>query len=208
MIRLGGLFPEHLNLNGDFGNLDVLKAQLEWRGLSCETVKIERASDLTSDLDFIFVGHGSVAAWSAIHLEFEALAPTLRLLLEGGTPGLAISTGFEELVRTNVFTGLEATTMATRTSKFEVYKDGDNEVLGYLNTDVNLPILHRERNWVASMLHGPILAKNPFLLEEVLGRITSYAGVQLPVIYESEKAGQLADLIDEVWKLEKELASE
>lgn len=208
MIRLGGLFPEHLNLNGDFGNLDVLTAQLEWRGLSCETVQIERASDLARDLDFVFVGHGSAAAWSAIHSEFETLAPTLRSLLDGGTPGLAISTGFEELVRTNVLTGLEATTIAIRTSKFEVYMDGDNEVLGYLNTDVNLPILHRERNWVASMLHGPILAKNPFLLEEVLDRITSYAGVQLPVIQESEKAGQLADLIDEVWKLEKELASE
>ena len=208
MIRLGGLFPEHLNLNGDFGNLDVLKAQLEWRGLSCETVQIERASDLTQDIDFVFVGHGSAAAWLAIHSEFDDLAPTLRSLLVDGTPGLAISTGFEELVRTNVFTGLVATTMVTRTSKFEVYKDGENEVLGYLNTDANLPILHREKNWVASMLHGPILAKNPFLLEEVLGRITKHAGVQLPVIQESEKASQLADLIDEVWKLETELAGE
>ena len=208
MIKLGGLFPKQLNLNGDFGNLEVIKAQLQWRGLSCETVRIERASDLNSDLDFVFVGHGSVAAWASIKTEFASLAPALRSLLEAGTPGLAISTGFEELVRTKVLTGLDIRQQNSRYSKFEVFNDGDNEVLGYLNTDLDLPVLHREKNWVASMLHGPLLAKNPLLLEEVLRGITNHAGVDLPVIQESEKASLLADLVDEVWKLEKELASE
>ena len=171
-------------------------------------MQIERASDLARNLDFIFIGHGSVAAWSAIHSEFDAIAPTLRSLLDGGTPGLAISTGFEELVRTNVFTGLEATTMATRTSKFEVYKDGDNEVLGYLNTDVNLPLITRKANFIGCMLHGPVLAKNPELLDEVLLAICSRAGLDLPPIQSKEKADKLAGLVHEVWVLEKELASE
>ena len=58
------------------------------------------------------------------------------------------------------------------------------------------------------MLHGPVLAKNPSLLEELLARIAKHAGEELQAIRISEKADQLAGLVDEVWKLERELASE
>jgi CobQ-like glutamine amidotransferase family enzyme len=208
MIRLGALFPEHLNLNGDFGNLEVISKQLKWRGLASETFSISSKEDLKQRLDFIFVGHGSLAAWADIQNEFSNMIPELTELFTAGLPGLAISTGFEELAKTGLFAQLGPTLKAERISKFEVFKDGDLDVLGYINTEVNLPLVHRERNWIGSMLHGPLLAKNPGLLEEVLESIASNAGLALPQIQEDEKVGQLADLISEVWKLEKELASE
>jgi CobQ-like glutamine amidotransferase family enzyme len=40
MIRLGVLFPKHLNLNGDFGNVEVLARQLEWRGHEVQIVEL------------------------------------------------------------------------------------------------------------------------------------------------------------------------
>lgn len=208
MIRLGGLFPKHLNLNGDFGNLEVIVKQLEWRGFTCEVVPVETAAQLSSDLDFIFVGHGSKAAWAAIGTTFSEMAPFLREQLVSGTPGLSISTGFEEMVRNEVVSTPIFKTLPTRVSKFVVHPDGEGEVLGYVNTDADLPVIQRDTNWICTMLHGPVLAKNPTLLEELLVKISVHAGVQLRPIQESEKAGQLADLIDEVWKLEKELASE
>ena len=208
MIRLGVLFPQHLNLNGDLGNAEVISKQLEWRGLASEIVNIETVADLSTPLDYILVGHGSTAAWAALETLLHSMAPSLKKLISSGTPGLAISTGFEKLVEQGALGNLAVSKLPERISKFHVQGDGDSEVLGYLNTDVDLPILHREGNWISTLLHGPVLAKNPNLLEEVLSKIANGAGVALPNIQASEKAGQLADLIDEVWKLEKDLASE
>lgn len=208
MIRLGVLFPENLNLNGDYGNLEVVARQLEWRGMASEIVAVGTHAELTSGLDFLLVGHGSSAAWASIHEEFRGLLDPLKALLAAGMPGLSVSTGFEYMVRGSVFEGLNVNSLSSRTSKFVVEQDVKGEVLGYLNTDVDLPIIHRESNFIGTMLHGPILAKNPTLLEEVLLKISSNAGVELAPVDASEKAGLLADLVDKVWVLERELASE
>ena len=58
------------------------------------------------------------------------------------------------------------------------------------------------------MLHGPVLAKNPVLLLELLQSISMHAGVELKDVQTSEKADLVAGFVDEVWKLEGELASE
>ena len=208
MIRLGVLFPQHLNLNGDLGNAEVIAKQLEWRGLASVVITVETVADLSNAFDFILVGHGSTAAWAAIESRLRSMAPSLRKLIGSGTPGLAISTGFEKLLEHDVLGDLAVSKLPERISKFQVHGDGDSEVLGYLNTDVDLPILHREGNLIATLIHGPVLAKNPDLLQEVLSKIAKHAGVALPGIQASEKAGQLADLIDEVWKLERDLARE
>lgn len=206
MIRLAALFPEHLNLNGDQGNLEVLSKQLQWRGVPSEVVAVRTVAELEQRFDLIFVGHGSIAAWSSIDHEFKVIAPKLAELIRAGVPGLSISTGFEKLVEGRVLAVPNIEPLNERLSKFEIIEDGASEVLGYLNTDVNLPVLHREQNWIASMLHGPLLAKNPVLLSEVLGKISAHADVELPDL--KEKAGQLTDLIKDVWELERELASE
>ena len=208
MIRLGVLFPDHLNLNGDYGNIEVLARQFEWRGIACDVVRVEDEHDLADGLNFLLVGHGSSAAWDSIRDRLNSLEGGLRKLVESGTPGLCVSTGFEELVRLAVVTSLECKSIPERVSKFVVHTDGDQEVLGYLNTDVDLPPLHREGAFVCTMLHGPVLAKNPALLLESLQNISIHAGLQLEAIQTSEKADLLAGLVEEVWKLERELASE
>jgi lipid II isoglutaminyl synthase (glutamine-hydrolysing) len=206
MIRLAALFPDQLNLNGDQGNLEVLTKQLKWRGVPSEVFAVRTVAELEQRFDLIFVGHGSIAAWSSIDDEFHAMTPKLAQLIRAGVPGMSISTGFEKLVESGVLTVPKIEPLKERISKFEIFEDSHSEVLGYLNTDVNLPVLHREQNWIASMLHGPVLAKNPALLNEALGNIASHADVEIPEL--KEKAGQLADLIKDVWELERELASE
>ena len=208
MIRLGVLFPDHLNLNGDYGNIEVIARQFEWRGMACEVFRVENEQHLSEGLDFLLVGHGSSAAWDSIRDRLNSLEGGLRRLLESGTPGLCVSTGFEELVRLAVVAGLECKSTPERVSKFVVHADGNQEVLGYLNTDVDLPPLHREGQFVCTMLHGPVLAKNPLLLIELLQSISMHAGLELKDIQTSEKTDLLAGLVDEVWKLERELASE
>lgn len=208
MIRLGVLFPDHLNLNGDIGNIEVLARQLAWRGMACEVIRVEDEKHLSSGLDFLLVGHGSTAAWQSIRLDMDSLAESLRKLITSGTPGLCVSTGFEELVRLSAINGLVSQAIPERVSKFVVHTDVIGEVLGYLNTDLDLPLLHREAQFVCTMLHGPVLAKNPSLLQELLETIAQHSGEELQAIRANEKADQLAGLVDEVWKLERELASE
>lgn len=208
MIRLGALFTDHLNLNGDLGNVSVIQSQFTWRGIDSEIVKIESLSQLSQPIDFLFIGHGSLAAWADIDSELEVMLPQIESLIAAGLPALAISTGFEALAKRALFADLELTQLPERVSKFEVIEDGSHEVLGYLNTDVNLPFITRQANFIGCMLHGPVLAKNPELLDEVLSAICSRAGLALPPIQSKEKADQLAGLIHEVWVLEKELASE
>jgi CobQ-like glutamine amidotransferase family enzyme len=208
MIRLGALFPDHLNLNGDLGNLEVLSRQLGWRGVPNEIVPIRSLSDLNGGFDFLLIGHGSIAAWADVKDDLLVMAPLLRELKQRGTPALAISSGFEELVRLSVFSPLSVSKLAERVSKFEVVSDGDNELLGYVNTDTNLPAFYRSDSWIGSTLHGPILAKNPTLLNEILTTIASQSGIELPEIRKSEKADLLVDLVREVWKLEQGLARE
>ena len=208
MIRLGALFPNHLNLNGDLGNVAVIQAQLAWRGIASEIVDIESLAQLDQPIDFIFAGHGSIAAWADIESELEAMFPVINSLIRSGLPALAISTGYEAFAKGKLVDGLELTQLPERLSNFTVFEDGANEILGYLNTDVNLPTIFRQANFIGCMLHGPVLAKNPELLNEVLSAICFRTGTFLPPIQSKEKADQLAGLIREVWILERELASE
>ena len=208
MIRLGALFPDHLNLNGDLGNLTVIQKQLAWRGIESEILPIQSPLELGQPLDFLFIGHGSIAAWADIEAEFGAMLPEIEKLINSGLTGMAVSTGFESLVGGNIFPSLRFDQLSERVSKFEVLADGENEVLGYRNTDVSLPLIERHKSFIGCMLHGPVLAKNPELLNEVLSTICSRADIDLPEIQIKEKADQLAGLIHEVWVLERDLANE
>jgi len=208
MIRLGMLFPRHLNLNGDFGNVEVLARQFEWRGHEVEIVELTDVESFTQPLHFVLVGHGSDAAWSDINSQFQLLADKLRELISKGVPVLAVSTGFENLIHSGVVYAAEPAALPERVSKFSVVLDGEAELLGYVNVDTDLPGFYRAGSFIGTALHGPVLSKNPALLEALLADIARNAGVELKPIQDAKKADQLADLIAEVWKLESELANE
>jgi lipid II isoglutaminyl synthase (glutamine-hydrolysing) len=208
MIRLGLLFPEHLNLNGDFGNLEVLSRQLEWRGHAHELVEITQKSQLDSGLNFLLIGHGSEAAWADIAEQFTKMQEGISGLISAGVPVLAVSSGFANLVSRGLVPGLSVSPIADRISKFEIVIDQGSEVLGYVNVDNNLPPIHRSGSLIGTTLHGPILAKNTHLLESVLAQIADSAGETLQANQDAKKAGLLADLVAEVMKLESELANE
>jgi CobQ-like glutamine amidotransferase family enzyme len=208
MIRLGLLFPKHLNLNGDLGNAEVLSRQFEWRGHAVELVGLQELRDLSQPLNFVLIGHGSEAAWDDIRAEFESMTNGLKALLDSGVPVLAISTGFEAAIRSGLVTAGPLSALPERISKFSVVETDGQQLLGYVNVDTNLPEFFRQGSFIGTALHGPVLSKNSTLLEELLNSIASKANVKLDPIRDAKKVDLLADLIAEVWKLESELANE
>jgi len=205
-IRIGTMFPGHLDLNGDQGNVKVLERQLAWRGVDFATIKVESKEDL-KDLDFLFMGHGSAAAWNQIRADVRVILGEIQRS-GASLPILAVSSGYELLKDSGFFPEIAAPIIGPRVSKFEITSFEGSEFLGYVNTESSLPTFARNGNQFGTMLHGPVLSRNSNLVEQLLRLVCDSAGVQTLPALPNEKAGQLADLVSEIWKLERELASE
>jgi CobQ-like glutamine amidotransferase family enzyme len=171
MIRLLELYSDHLNLNGDRGNLLVLEKRLSWASLEVQSFTHRPGQPLPATApQFILLGHGSVAAWKQIYSDLSRIAPTLQQWLEGGTQILAVSTGFAALhgLLSQLDTNVER---VSRVSKFEEAESQEIRVVGYKNSDLDLPSLIIDGNFIGTLLHGPILAKNESLADFVISRI-------------------------------------
>jgi CobQ-like glutamine amidotransferase family enzyme len=167
MITLMQLYPRHLDLNGDGGNILVLERRIQWGGLQSRTVILEPGDKPVSRPDVLVIGHGTTAAWREIYSDFARLVPTISEWIQQGTQVLAISSGFAALH--GLLDGLPLSIgKKTRVSKFEVAELDGKEVFGYLNSDLELETISRHGNLIGSLLHGPLLAKNTWLADEIV----------------------------------------
>lgn len=159
-LRFAALYPKHLDLNGDHGNLLVLQKRLLWRGVEAVIVPVFKPQDL-SDFDFVLLGHGSKDAWA----EVLRLDPDLLLrvgkLARDGKPVMAISSGYQYLIEE-----LEGNVVehVLHVSEFR----NVDEIVGYVNTDSVLSEIRTIRQTVLTLFHGPVLAKNPDLADKII----------------------------------------
>jgi lipid II isoglutaminyl synthase (glutamine-hydrolysing) len=200
LIKLGTIFPNQLNLDGDQGNLLALKRYLTAAGFQVD-VQVVSPDISSSDLDFVLFGHGSLAACESLASKLDEL-DWLALLK---VPGLAVGSGFEYLSRNSIVP--QMVQPGERESAFQVANLGNLEVLGYRNTDSGLPNLSMNEQWICTMLHGPVLAKNPKLLDRAAKAAVAAAGLEWP----QEQPDQLKDWVEnlnriseQVWKIETE----
>ncbi len=174
MIRLLQLFPEHLDLNGDAGNLLILQRRAQWGGLSVTIEKVGLGAGLPQERpDVVLIGHGSSAAWRQAYPALKALIPAIEQWVQQGTQVIAINSGFAALH--GLLPALPSTIerLDERFSNF-VVEDFDGHVLaGYKNTDLLLENLLLSENLIGSALHGPLLAKNLWLADRILGRVVA-----------------------------------
>jgi CobQ-like glutamine amidotransferase family enzyme len=155
VIRLAALYPEHLNLNGDHANLLVLQKRLKWRGVESEVVAVTKRDNLDK-FDLLVLGHGSTDAWAELTKIDSDLASRVLEFLNSGKPVIAISSGFEFLVEE--MNSLKVKHIE-RVSEFQEL-DG---VVGYINSEADLPAVTWVKNSLLTLFHGPVLAKNPAL---------------------------------------------
>lgn len=170
MITIVQVFPGHLDLNGDGGNVLVLQRRLEWAGVPVKVIRLAPGQVLTERPAVVVIGHGSSAAWKQIYGSFARLVPLLSEWMHQGTIVLAISSGFAALH--GLLPDLSATVdRKERVSKFVSEEFEDQTLIGYLNTDLDLPNLVISENLIGSMLHGPLLAKNSWISDQIFIRL-------------------------------------
>lgn len=209
-LTVAALFPTHLDLNGDQANLKVLAKRASWYGIELEIIEVQKGQSLPSTIDFIFLGHGSKAAWLDIAEDLARLRTSIHQHLLNGGAFMAVSSGYEMAVSHGWVTGNNS--KQSRVSKFEIAELDGRQVLGYLNTDSSLPVVQQQSNSLLTMLHGPFFAKNPEIADDLLRKLVEAKGQALNADYVTDKAGQSADfiktLVAEAWQLESDLARE
>ena len=159
-LKFAALFPKHLDLNGDHGNLLVLQKRLNWRGVSAQIVPVTDSAKLER-FDFVLLGHGSKDAWSEVLRIDPELMVNVANFARDGKPVLAISSGYEHLVKELEGIKVEP---GEHTSEFRQTDD----VVGYVNSDSGLPEIRTWLQTVMTLFHGPVLAKNNGLADKII----------------------------------------
>lgn len=191
VLKFAALYPDHLDLNGDHGNLLVLKQRLKWHGVQAEIVRVEKSTNLDT-FHFVLLGHGSTDAWLDVQRMDPHLVTNVAALVRAGKPVMAISSGYEKLIRE-----LESIAI-DRTERVSEFRDVDG-VVGYVNSDAVLPEIRTVMNSVLTLFHGPVLAKNPQLADKIIAS-ANWANV-------NSRSAEL-NTVDELAKASRRIAFE
>lgn len=89
------LFPEHLAVNGDMGNVTVLRERLRRSGIESEHVEVNPGDPLPPHADIVTVGTGPVSALRVLEPAVAEIAGQLREWRDGGVPMLAVTGGMQ-----------------------------------------------------------------------------------------------------------------
>ena len=181
MIKLGTFKPEYFNNNGDQGNIEVLKKQLEWRGLQCSVTSTELAES-----DFLLVGDASRAVMREFEPDLSTLTALVQERLDTGKATLLVGSSHEYFC--SKLLGLPDLKTLSRVSEFREVTSGSQKAFGYRNTDKDVD-LFVDKAFITTSLFGPVLAKNQNLLDLVLSSIG--VNVELP----SEHQSRLTELL-------------
>jgi lipid II isoglutaminyl synthase (glutamine-hydrolysing) len=98
-LRIAHLYPDHMNIYGDRGNILAFQQRCRWRGVGCEVVPI-RAGDTVdwASFDLAFFGGGQDSGQSLIARDLrERQASGLIAAAEDGLVMLTICGGYQLL---------------------------------------------------------------------------------------------------------------
>ena len=213
-VRLCHLYPDHLNIYADRGNIAVFRRRLEWRKLSLEVFEVGLGDPIPADCHLYYLGGGQDRDQMLVAKDLAQKADPLRQAAEEGAVVLGVCGGYQLL-------GHGYTTSDGRRMPGIGLLDlettaGDSRLIGDVVLDVTLngqtntvvgyenhagrthlgggctPLGHLRRGHgnngadgcegavagrlVGTYLHGPLLPKNPWLADTLLGWAMDHAG--------------------------------
>lgn len=212
-FRLGAFYHDRLNLNGDLMNLRVLAKRLNWREFEVDVVDLSAQNttdELATGLDFVLIGHGSAAAWASILTVEAGLKSAIKEIMDADVPVLAVASGFELFAD---FALVPVTyNRSERVSNFAVVESDHGSLLGYLNSDTDLPAFAQFGAVMGTLLHGPFLAKNAFFADHIVDLLISKklkdGALKKNLVTANVNVQKIDQILVDVWKLESELANE
>jgi CobQ-like glutamine amidotransferase family enzyme len=95
-LRVCHLYPEHLNIYADRGNIAVLRARCEWRGIGFHVTGCG-PGDALPDADFYYVGGGQDRDQLLVAADLAGRAGDLRAAIDTGAWMLAVCGGYQML---------------------------------------------------------------------------------------------------------------
>ena len=206
-IKIIHFYPDLMSLYGSYANVAVLRRALEALGdtVTVETVLPGREADL-SGADFLYMGAGTEHAQKAALADFARYGDAVKALAEDGVSMLLGRTITDADGKVYDGIGLADFTSVQGKKRYveDVYGHTDlypEAVVGFINkcadiSGVETPLLtavalgygndgpktpegFRYRNVLASELTGPILVKNPRLLDKAAEAIHARRGEPL-----------------------------
>jgi len=96
-ITICHLYPDLLNLYGDYGNIQALKKRLEWRGVEVSVVPVSLGEPFHSDeYDIVFMGGGQDYEQDILHSDLLGLKKKpIMSAVENGMVFLCICGGYQ-----------------------------------------------------------------------------------------------------------------
>ncbi len=95
-LRVGHLYPEHLNIYADRGNIAVLEGRSRWRGIEVTVIGCG-IGDPLPDADLYYLGGGQDRDQALVADDLVSRSADLRAAVDGGAAVLAVCGGYQML---------------------------------------------------------------------------------------------------------------
>ena len=213
-VRLCHLYPDHLNIYADRGNIAVFDRRLRWRGLVLEVAEVGLGDPIPPDCDLYYLGGGQDRDQLLVAEDLAHKADPLRQAAADGAVVLGVCGGYQLLGHRyvaadgQVMPGIGLLDLETTAGGSRLIGDVVLEVTLQGRTDTGVGYEnHAGRTYlgggctplgrvrrghgnngadgcegavagrrVGTYLHGPLLPKNPWLADTLLGWALDHAG--------------------------------
>lgn len=89
-ITILQLYPRHMNIYGDEGNLLVLKRRLQWYGYEPNVIRYNVGDTFPDAVDIVIGGGGQDSGQEKIHADLLAIGPKIQSLADNNVPMLLV----------------------------------------------------------------------------------------------------------------------
>ena len=145
-LKIAHMYPELLNLYGDFGNITSLKKRAEWRNIDVEIVEYSLNDSVDfSDIDIVFIGGGSDKEQILVCNKLKEYAKDIKKYVENNGVLISFCGGYEILgkyfvINDTKYEGLNVLDIYTEYKKDRIINDViiktdflDKPVVGFEN---------------------------------------------------------------------------
>jgi len=95
-VRICHLYPDHMNIYGDRGNISVLTKRLQWRGHSAKVTNIGIGDDfIPNDFDLCYLGGGQDKDQNLIANDLSEKSAAIRSAADDGVAFLWVCGGIQ-----------------------------------------------------------------------------------------------------------------